>query len=200
MKLQRTTWVLVTLAFILGGFVYFYEIQGTPQREANQAKKKQLFNFKKEDIISLKIKKKEQNLEFIKTDKQPHPWEMKQPEVISASDASVSFLLDLLVNSKSDRSFSITNEQKQQYGLDQPLAKINIQLKNQDSHELILGKPNFDNKFIYAQSDQELTVFLIPIDFQYAVDRDLKEWKQKPIEKKSSNSQKKPTKKTESEE
>jgi hypothetical protein len=30
MKLQRTTLVLVVSALLLGGFVYFYEIQGAP--------------------------------------------------------------------------------------------------------------------------------------------------------------------------
>lgn len=46
-----------------------------------------------------------------------------------------------------------------------------------------MGKPNFNRNFLYALVDppantnQDLSVLLIPIDFQNAVDRPLSEWK-----------------------
>ena len=184
MKLQRTTWILVALALVLGGGVYFYEIQVKPKQEAIQAKQKQIFDFEEKEIKRLTIEKEEQVLEFERTDDENNPWQMKQPEDVSASDASVSFLLDLLVEGKSDRSFTIPRNQSKEYGFEQPLATVKVQLENQETHELILGKTDFNEQFLYAQADppseteQELEIMLVPKNFQYAVEREFEEWKQ----------------------
>lgn len=45
MKLQRTTLVLILLAFGLGAFVYYYEIRGATQRSEVSESKKRIFNF-----------------------------------------------------------------------------------------------------------------------------------------------------------
>ena len=185
MKLQRTTWILLSLALVLGGFVYFYEIQGKSQREAIQAKQKQIFDFPEEEIQELIVEKSQRTLKFERTDDDKNPWQMKQPEDVPASDAAVSFLLNLLVQGKSNRSFTISSNQLDRYGLNSPLATVKILLKNQKTHKLILGKPDFEDKFLYGQVDpptkpqQDLEIVLLPKNFQYAVEREFKEWKQK---------------------
>ena len=177
--MQRTTWVLVAIALALGGGVYVYEFQ-QPQREATEAK---IFEFEESAIQALTIIQPEQTLRFERTNSELQPWQMKQPEAVPASDAAVSFLLNLLVKGKSDRTFTISPAQKSEYGLANPLAEIEVTLKDQQ-HKLILGKPSFDNKFIYAQVDsadqneEDLTISLVPIEFQYAVERELSEWQQ----------------------
>ena len=184
MKLQRTTWILVALALVLGGSIYFYEIQVKPKQEAIQAKQKRIFDFEEKEIKRLTIEKEEQVLEFERTGDENNPWQMKQPEDVPASDASVSFLLDLLVEGKSDHSFTIPPNQSKEYGFDRPLATVKVQLENQETHKLILGKTDFNGQFLYAQADplsateQELEIMLVPKNFQYAVEREFEEWKQ----------------------
>ncbi|MFM5998722.1 MAG: hypothetical protein ACKPCI_25825, partial [Dolichospermum sp.] len=65
---------------------------------------------------------------------------------------------------------------------DKPVATIDIKLKNQQSHQLILGKAEFNNRFLYAQADtnQNLNLLLVSQDFFNAVNRDISEWKQIP--------------------
>ena len=107
---------------------------------------------------------------------------MKQPENQIANAATVSFLVDLLVSGKSEKTFTVPIEQKKEYGLDVPQATITVNLKNQQTHQIILGKTDFEDKFLYAQVDptnhQKLQVSLVDKSFQYALDRDLSEWKQ----------------------
>ena len=179
MKLQKSTWALLATALILSGVVYVYEFESN--REAVETQQQQLFSFEEEDIQAITIQKQNQ-IRFERSGKEPFSWQM-QPQNVPANDAAVSFLLDLLVQGKSDRSFTISPNQKSEYGLNQPSARIQIELKNQEKHELILGNTNFDNQFIYAQVDppkqaEQLTVNLVSINFQYAVDRELEEWKQ----------------------
>lgn len=185
MKLPRTTLILVLLALGLGSFVYFYEIQGATQREAVKEKKQELFAFTADDVQSLVITTQKVNLTLERNTPSNKPnWLLKAPVSEPANDAVVSYLLNLLVPGQSDRTLSVPPNQKAEFGLDQPQITININLKNQQSRKLIVGKPDFNRRFLYAQTDPSVKpdgnvdVLLVSTDFENAVNRDISEWKQ----------------------
>ncbi|NMG06354.1 hypothetical protein DP117_05500 [Brasilonema sp. UFV-L1] len=187
MKLQRTTLILILLALGLGGFVYFHEIKGTPQQQEIK-QKQQIFSFKEDDVQSLTVKTQTLTLNLERNDKSNEPkWLIKSPEVAPASNAIVGYLINLLVEGKSERIVSISGNQLTEFGLDQPQATIDVKLKNQKTHQLILGKPDFNRRFLYAQTDPSVKqngntgVLLVSTDFENAVNRELSEWKQ-PID------------------
>jgi len=186
MKLQRNTVILLVSALVLGGFVYFSETQRTQKQEETKTTKQPIFAFKDDQIQSLTIYTAKDTLEFERVNGPGTNWRMKTPKDAPASDAAVAFLTDLLVEGKSDRSFTIPTNQRQEYGLDQPMATVKIQLKNKANHRLILGKPDFNKSFLYALVDsptptpQQLNVLLVPYDFEYAVNRPLSEWQSQP--------------------
>lgn len=191
MKLQRTTLILLLLALGFGGFVYFYEIKGATQRQAAKAEAQQIFSFEEEQVQSFTVKTKEQTLEFGRGDKSGKPkWLMQTPNQTPASDAAVSYLMNLLVKGKSDRAVQVPAAQLQEYGLEQPQATIEVKLKNQTNHKLILGKPDFNRNFLYAQADSpakptgNVNVLLVSTDFENAVNRSLSEWKSEEAKKK----------------
>jgi uncharacterized protein HemX len=100
MKLQRTTLILLFLALGLGGFVYFNEIQNTTQQQEAKAKQ-QIFSFEAEQVQSFKVKTKEQTLLFERGEKNGKSiWQMLVPTNTLASDASISYLMDLIVRGK----------------------------------------------------------------------------------------------------
>lgn len=184
MKLQQTTLILVLLALGLGGFVYFYEVQGASQQQLAKNQKQQIFSFEQAQVQSFSVKTKEQALSFERDDNIGKPiWRMKAPSNTLASDASVSYLMDLVVKGKSNRTIQVAAAQLQEYGLAQPQATIEVKLKNQQTHQLILGKPDFNRNFLYAQADPptkpkgNVDVLLVTTDFENAVNRQLSEWK-----------------------
>ncbi|WP_193197033.1 DUF4340 domain-containing protein [Nostoc sp. MG11] len=194
MKLPRTTLILILLALGLGGFVYFYEIQGATQREEIKEKNQQIFSFGEDDVQSLTVKTKNITLSLERNTQSSNPkWSLKSPTSGPANDAIVSYLMDLLVKGKSDKTLSIPANQRGEFALDKPQATINITLKNQQNHQLILGKPDFSDRFLYAQADPaakpdgNIDVLLVSTDFANAVNRELSEWRQ-PVD----NSQKLP--------
>jgi hypothetical protein len=178
MKLQKTTLALVILALSLGGFVYFYEIEGKEQREEVKEQQQKLFQFNEADIQTIIINKDEQILEFEKIGESNNIWQMKQPENVGASNASLAFLTNLLANEASSQSFTITESELSDYGLKEPFAEIKITLSDGNNYALILGKESFDNQSIYVRTPEDLTIFVVPINFKYAVSRELAEWKQ----------------------
>lgn len=194
MKLQRTTLILLLLALGLGGFVYFYEIKGATQREETKQLERQIFSFEPDQVQSLSVKTKDQTLSFERSKQNSaSKWRMKTPSDTPASDASISYLLDLLV-SRSTRTLPIPAAQLREYGLQPPQATVEIILNNQKTHRLILGKPDFNRSFLYAQTDPptqpngQVDVLLVSTDFENALNRSLAEWKQpQPSSKDRSN-------------
>ncbi|MEH1904616.1 MAG: DUF4340 domain-containing protein [Nostoc sp.] len=194
MKLPRTTLILILLALGLGGFVYFYEIRGATVREEIKEQKQQIFSFAADDVQSLTVKTKKLTLNLERSPESSNlKWLIKSPVSGPANDAIVSYLMDLLVKGKSERTLSTPAKELGEFALDQPQATINITLKNRQSHQLILGKSNFNGRFLYAQTDPpakpdgNINVLLVSTDFVNAVNRELSEWKQ-PVD----NSQKLP--------
>ena len=193
MKLQRTTLILLLLALGLGSYVYFYEIKGATQREQAKQLDQQIFSFEPDQVQSLTVKTKDQTLSFERSKHSASKWRMKSPSDSPASDASISYLLDLLV-SKSTRTLPIPSAQLGEYGLQPPQATVEIILNNQKTHRLILGKPDFNRSFLYAQTDPptqsngQVDVLLVSTDFENALNRSLAEWKQpQPSSKDRSN-------------
>ena len=185
MKLPKTTLILILLALGLGGFVYFHEIKGKNQQTEIKIQKQKIFAFTADDVQSLTIKIKETTLQLERRNTSEKPqWEIKSPISALANDAIVSYLMDLLVDGKSERTVLISSAELSEFGLDKPVATIDIKLKNQESHQLILGKGDFNNQFLYAQADsnKNMNLLLVSKDFVNAVNRDISEWKQ-PAEK-----------------
>ncbi|MBG1243550.1 DUF4340 domain-containing protein [Nostoc sp. NZL] len=194
MKLPRTTLILILLTLGLGAFVYFYEIRGATVREEIKEQKQQIFSFAEDDVQSLTVTTKKINLDLERNPESSNPkWLIKSPISGPANDAIVSYLMDLLVKGNSDRTLSTPARELGEFSLDKPQATINITLKNRQSHQLILGKSNFNGRFLYAQTDPatkpdgNINVLLVSTDFANAVNRELSEWKQ-PVD----NSQKLP--------
>jgi Domain of unknown function (DUF4340) len=185
MKFSRTTLILLLLALGLGTFVYFYEIRGGTQREEVKEKKQQIFAFTADDVQSLAVTTQKLSLTLERNPQGNQPkWLLKSPVSEPANDAIVSYLMDLLVKGKSDRILPIPLSQKADFGLDQPQATINIKLKNQQNHQLLLGKLNPNGSSLYVQADPtvkpdgNIDVLLVSKDFENAVNRELSEWKQ----------------------
>ncbi|MCU0549386.1 MAG: DUF4340 domain-containing protein [Leptolyngbya sp. Prado105] len=194
MKFQRTSLALVFAALALGGFVYYTESKKPPQIDQAKSNEQPLFNFKEQDVQAFTVQTPIQTLAFAQSSltippnqkgkpqsSSPTGWRMQKPESTPADEGAVAFLLNLLATAKSDRTFTVSPAKKSEFGLDQPSATVEVKLNNQQSHRLVIGKPNFNRNFLYALVDpsenKDLSVLLIPINFQNAVDRPLAEWK-----------------------
>lgn len=184
MKIQGKTWIWLALALSLAGFVYVTENGRQQQSQPLTTQQQRLFNFTPAEIKTLTIETPRQTLVFAQNKQKQSQWLMVQPEAVEAKNSTVMFLVNLLVSGQSNRSFKITASEKSNYGLTQPQATITIELNNQEKQQLVLGQTNFDENLIYAQinpqqdNQETITIKLLPITFYYAVDRDLREWKE----------------------
>lgn len=194
MKLQRTSLILLISALVLGGIVYVVEIQGAPQREAAKVQAKQVFSFQEDQIQALTVTTGQRILKFTRptaaqTAKSATPtqWLLTIPgqvrgnDDIPANDGSVAYLLSLLTTGQSSNTLTVPTTQRREFGLEPPLTTIDITLKDQKTHKLLLGAPDFSGNLIYAQADPigaatQVPVLLVSKQFTEAVARPLTEW------------------------
>lgn len=210
MKFQRTTLILLMVAVGLGAGVYLWETQA-PSRPptAENSEEQPLFRFSESDVQRLEVRQGEETLVFERlaeaaivspspSPASPSPaspppnsyetteWRMVSPKTGLADDAAVDFLVNLLATGSRDRTLRIEPADLDEFGLTTPSATVEIQLKNQETHRLVLGTQNFNGEFLYAQIDPpetaeaEVEVVLIPKNFESAVNRDLAEWQASP--------------------
>ncbi len=205
MKLQKTSMVLWAIAVLLGGAVYV-TIRADPGREAGNIQTNKLFSFQEADVQAFTVTTLTKSLAFERTTaasptsspasspaaspaaSQATLWQMTSPRVAPANDGAIAFLLNLLATGSSQQAVKVPSTRLAEFELDRPFAKINVKLKNQTNHRLVLGKTLFNNTSLYAQIDppdpptSEVTVLLVPLDFQNAVLRPEAEWQQSPPE------------------
>lgn len=193
MKLQRTTWLLLGFAVILGGGVLIAELQKSdqPQSTVQSQGGSDLFAFEEADVQTLRVETGSQTLEFERENSEE--WRMTAPQSGLANPSTIAYVLNLLATSQAQSPNAIAPDQKAEYGLEQPFATIQVELQSGETHTLLLGNPNFDESSRYAiadppaissdSSDQSAqpTVVLVPSQFVSAVDRPLEDWQQVEI-------------------
>ncbi|HEY9657955.1 MAG TPA: DUF4340 domain-containing protein [Allocoleopsis sp.] len=182
MKLKPTTFFLILAALLLGGVAVLVAQSPDPTAQQTDQAAKPLFSFKPDDVKTLSLENRSNTYKF-ERDAQ-NKWQMVAPEKATASDPSIAFLLDLLATGKSNRTLSAAAADKPQFGFDKPLATIEVTLKNQETHKLILGSYDFNRSFIYALVDPptdekaDLSVALVSPNFENAIKRPPEEWRQ----------------------
>ncbi len=193
MKLLRVPLTLMGAAAVLAGVVYFVEFyrpttsphssqttgQQTSMSPTTATTASQLFEFQEREIQGLSIKTVATTvvLEKGKT------WMVRSASpVVPANEAVVAFLTNLLMSPR-ERVLQVPSVRRSEFGLDQPLATIEITTINQQRHSLILGRLNFDRTGLYAlvnpplDPNADLSVMVVPTSFESAVIRNGMEWR-----------------------
>jgi Domain of unknown function (DUF4340) len=184
MKLKLKTILLVAIALLSVGGIYFWDKNRAPATDSALDKPTgtALFTIKETDITQIEIQSQNGNVTLAR---QPKGWQILMPKSGPADEATVAFLLNLLATGRSERSLSAESSQLQQFGLDKPAATMTLQLKDNKTHQLRLGTQNFDQSSIYASVDapassSKVSIALLPTSFLNATNRPLADWQAKP--------------------
>jgi Domain of unknown function (DUF4340) len=184
MKLKSSTLVMLAIALLSAIGIYAWDHSRSQQPQSSEAQKaaKPIFALKEADVTQLTIESKSQTLKLEKT---AQGWQIKAPKTGAADEGTVTFLLNLLATSTSERTLQVEPAQLKEFGLDKPTTTLSLQLKNQKTHQVILGTQTFNQSAVYAQIDsgavsaKKREVVLVPTGFLDAINRPLSEWQAK---------------------
>lgn len=211
MKIKSSTWLLALAALLLGSISLMVMQQPAPNRASQTGEpvaseeERQIFEFAEGDVQAFTLTTPLRSLRFERD--ADGKWQMLEPEKTAASEPSVAFLLDLVATSKTPRTLTVPATEREQYGLHQPLATLDLTLKDQTQHQLVVGEYDFNRSFLYAQADPpaataspdsgqnssepesaQIDVLLVSPNFEEAVSRPVAEWKQPATAEKASPS------------
>ena len=191
LKRLQTPLVLLAIAGLLGAGVYGFESRKVSLQPGAQGETGQpIVAVPARDIEALTIKTIALTIVLDRIPSTGPPsasptaaWMMRSPKPEGqASETSVAFLTNLLV-SKGDRLTQVLGTRKAEFGLDQPLATIEVRLPNQQMQTIVLGKLNFDRTGLYAavnppvDPNTAFPVLLVSPSFESAVTRPIGEWR-----------------------
>ena len=191
LKRLQAPLLLLAIAGLLGAGVYWFESRKVSlQPEAQGETRQPIVSLPERDIEALTIKTVAQTIVLDRIPSTGPPgasptaaWMVRSPKPeTQASETSVAFLTNLLV-SKGDRLPQVLSSRKAEFGLDQPLATIEVRLPKQQMQTIVLGKLNFDRTGLYAvvnppvDPNAAFSVLLVSPSFESAVTRPVEEWR-----------------------
>ncbi|WP_017299555.1 DUF4340 domain-containing protein [Nodosilinea nodulosa] len=190
MKFQRSTLILVGVAFLLGAGVLVAESQRSrsPESATQSESTKPILAFEETDVATLTVDRGNETLEF--DQKGDGNWQMTKPDQTVAEPGAIAFLLSRLDTDSPLQTVTMQPDQAADFGFNAPIGIVTVTLKDGTQHELILGGPDFSGSANYAVIDpapwppaegKEYSVLVVSRDVANGINRPLQEWKM-PVE------------------
>ncbi|MGB5974276.1 MAG: DUF4340 domain-containing protein, partial [Nodosilinea sp.] len=155
MKFQRSTLILVGVAFLLGAGVLVAESQRSqsPETAAQSESTEPVLVFEETDVATLTVDRGNETLAFEQSD--DGTWQMVEPDKALAEPGAIAFLLSRLNTDSALQTVTMTASQAADFGFNAPVGIVTITLKDGTEHELILGGPDFSGGADYAVVDPD---------------------------------------------
>ncbi|WOD41653.1 hypothetical protein [Nodosilinea sp. E11] len=185
MKFQRSTLILVGVAFLLGAGVLIAESQRSQlgSLTGDSTSTAPIFTFEETDVASLTVDRGNETLVFERDG--DGNWQMTAPETALAEPGAVAFLLSRLNTDSPLQTVTMTADQATDFGFNAPVGIVTVTLNDGTEHELILGGPDFSGNANYAIIDPEpwppaaetdYSVLVVSRDVANGINRPRAEW------------------------
>ena len=163
--IKKTTLFLLLGAIVLGAAVYYFDWRRSQKESEKPAvdATKLAFSIQPQDVISLAIKHPANPAEpALQFDKREGAWQMTQPIVTLADQASVDGIIDGLSSARIAQTEPGAPDRLKVYGLDPPAISLEFQFRGGAKHSVALGKKDFSGISVYSIVDGAKDVALLP--------------------------------------
>jgi Domain of unknown function (DUF4340) len=175
--MKRNTLILLLVAIVGGGAVYYLEVKPGKPRDEVPETSKPAFNFKREEINAITLTRgSEKPVNF---EMQNNKWFVRQPIEAPADESAMNGIIGDLVSARVDRDFP--GDDLKAYGLAEPAVKLEIKLKNGQTHRLDLGSKDPLGSFAYAKIDGAQNVSLISSSVLTNTDKSLNDLRDRSL-------------------
>lgn len=155
----QTTVALAVILAVLGGAYYLYEIRWAPEREQAESRKGRVFAVEPKDVSVVEIKR---GAETLRLERAGDGWEMTAPVKTRANGTEVDGMLTTILTAKIDREIAATPASSAEFGLDKPVADIDLTLKDGKQVGLSIGAKSPTGVWVYASEKGKPAVFVLP--------------------------------------
>src|SRR5262245_30107424 len=169
--MKRNTLILLLIAAVAGMAAYFIEGKSGKSRDEEPDKTKpSAFKFNREDVAGITLHRGGQTINL---ENQNKKWVITQPVNTVADESAVNSLVGDLVSARVERDFAPAGGDWKQYGLSEPAVKLEVKLKNGETHRVELGSKDEISLAAYAKVDGSQKVALVPVNLLNDSDKSL---------------------------
>lgn len=176
--MKKSTIILLLLAVIGGIAVYYTEIKPGKPRDEEKDTSREAFKLNREDITQIVLTRAGQSVTFENKD---NKWLITQPLSAPADDATLNTIIGDLVSARIARDITASAEELKTYGLSDPKVKLDVKLKNGQSHKIELGEKDFTGSSVYARVDGGSSIALLSGSLLTSADKDLKDLRDRSL-------------------
>ena len=133
--MKRNTLILLLIAVASSVAIYFFEVKPGKPRDEEPDKSHPAFKFNREDVTGISIARGGQTVNL---ESQNNKWVITQPISATADESVLNSLIGNLVSARVEKEFAPDGDLKQ-YGLSDPAVKLEVKLKNGETHRVEIG-------------------------------------------------------------
>jgi len=168
--MKRSTLILLLIAAATGLAVYLFEGKSGKSADEETEKAAPAFKFNREDIVSITLHR---GGNAVSLENQNNKWVITQPVNAAADESAVNSIVGDLVSARVERDFPPAGGDLKQYGLSEPAVKLEVKLKNGETHRVELGSKDEISLSAYAKIDGSQKVALVPVNLLNDSDKSL---------------------------
>jgi hypothetical protein len=173
---QRKSLLMIVVLLILGGYIYFVEVP----RGQKEAEGKKLVTLDKDAIVEIALTYPDRALTLKKTDAEK--WRITQPVEADADESTVNNLITSVIDAEVKRTLDEIPQDLTVYGLNAPVVKMKLALKDGKSLPLVsLGKDTPVGFSVYAQKEGEQKILLVPQTLRTGLTKEVKDLRDRTI-------------------
>ena len=158
MRGLTSTLLLVVVLAGLGGYIYFVDSKRSPASLSSEAAKEKVYSVETDKIDEITIAAGGETSLLKKSDA---GWKMVEPAAADADPAEAIGVAQAIAGLERVRVVDDNPKDLAQYGLEKPAVRIDFKAQGNISGSLKLGDKNATQGELYAQKNDEKTVFLV---------------------------------------
>jgi len=169
----KGTLTLLVVCLALGGYVYFYEIKGSEERERVKQAEKQIWDLEDKDI---------QQIDFIFPDRQiaaerrgEEEWILTNPRQLEADSDELNQLATSASKIERESVVEPNATDLAKFGLDPPQSSLKLKTKKGEEHTVHFGNNNPTGNSVYAALPDQKEVFLVLSSVVNSFDKNLED-------------------------
>lgn len=187
----RTTLLAALLLLIFGGYVYYFEFKKSAEKKSAEEKEKTVFDVAWENVAGMTVQNQHSTFVFEKEEKtegassgaaQEPQWRLLEPVKTEADSSSLNSMYNTLKSLKVEQVVAEEPENLSAFGLDNPLARITVRLKEgQNPATLLVGQKSPVGFNSYAMREGDKRVLLLSTSLESQFNRKLLEFREKRL-------------------
>jgi hypothetical protein len=155
----KGTLILFFVCLVLGGYLYFYEIRGSEEREKAKQAENQIWAIEDKDIQQMDFVFPERTITAVRQDEEE--WILTAPRRLVADSEELNRLAGSA--SKIERESTVNPEATdlKKYGLDPAQSSLKLKTKDEKEFSIAFGSNNPTGNSVYAVLPGNSEVFLV---------------------------------------